>query len=163
MSYRCPRCRTSFPCRKALGGHLSKGAICPEVEANSTTSSIGAKDTTTSTDTTDSESEDLTSFSGSNDERSERADNNGAGSVLSADSGIIHGATDQQEAGAAVALPFVPPPPENTAQLLQRERGGTHRIVPSLMRPHAHAHHVVDTLNTYKLHQVHSYLLCTLT
>jgi len=148
MSYRCPRCRTSFPCRKALGGHLSKGAICPEVEANSTTSSIGTKDTTTSTDTTDSESE---------------ADNNGAGSVLSADSGIIHGATAQQEAGAAVALPFVPPPPETTAQLLQRERGGTHRIVPSLMRPHTHAHHVVDTLNTYKLHQVHSYILCTLT
>ena len=148
MSYRCPRCRTSFPCRKALGGHLSKGAICPEVEANSTTSSIGANDTTTSTDTTDSESEDLTSFSGSNDERSERADNNGAA---------------QQEAGAAVAFPFVPSPPETTAQLLQRERGGTHRIVPSLMRPHAHAHHVVDTLNTYKLHQVHSYILCTLT
>ena len=55
---------------------------------------------------------------------------------------------------AQVLLPNAAP--VTITQLLQRPPKGvaTHRIAPSALRPGSRTQHVVDSVNTYKLHEV---------
>ena len=47
--YKCPRCKVSFRSRQQLGGHLSKGLVCPERASES----CGASESSESNESSD--------------------------------------------------------------------------------------------------------------